>query len=96
MSIEFNPLLYAPETEFEIDGEEDGSFIISVPIGESVDGSRVVSVDCRLTPLPEAPFGEFEFSFDISVIALDDGELPFSTQDRFEALELIPRNRAHM
>lgn len=73
--------------EMEFDGD---AVVVSVSIAESEDGSRIVSVDTRLSHAPEIGEGVYELSFEISVTSLDGSDLTFSTQDRSIAFGFIP------
>jgi hypothetical protein len=59
---QLKPLLFSPETEFAIDVDVDGAYIVSTAIAEFADGNRVVTVDCTLAPILDAPFGERQVS----------------------------------
>lgn len=87
---QFKPLLFSPETEFTIDTDVDGGYILSTALAESGDSNCIVTLDCTLAQIMNAPFGTFEFAFAISESFNDDGELGFSTQDREIAKALIP------
>jgi hypothetical protein len=72
--------------------DDDGDKVVSMPIAESHDGNRVVSVDCRFG-LGCDDVGDFwEFSFEITVISWNDDYLPVSTMDRDIAANYIPAN----
>lgn len=65
----------------EVQSDDDGFTVITPFI---VDGSRVVSLDCRLENMPDHGPSMFEFSFGFTIDDWDGGELTHSTQDRFE------------
>jgi len=69
--------------------DDAGTKLISVDI--ATDDSRIVSVVSQLAPFVLGGGEEaWEFSFEIAVYSLDDGELPFQTQDREIAVNYIP------
>lgn len=79
-----------------IDVETDGGTSSTlVPIAHCRETDRVVSVECMLS-YTENPFRRpscrwfHEFSFSISCAALNEDELPFSTQERDIARAYIP------
>lgn len=95
----FHSLLTEPCSDFEVESDDEG-FLIAIPIAESDDGMRVVSLDCRMDVIDGFNgfhVRTFEFSFSVTCVSFDDSELRFTTQDRAIAQEFIPSSsRPHI
>jgi hypothetical protein len=69
----------------DVDVEADGDgFVVTVPACESDDGGTLVTLDCRLDPMPLHGPGTYEFSYNFTVVEFDGGALAYQTQDREE------------
>jgi hypothetical protein len=66
----------------------ESGYVVSVLLAKDEETSRHVFVDAKLVYVHSAQF--WEFSFTISVIALDEDFEPFATQDREMAAPYIP------
>jgi len=81
--------MLSPAEEFVSSIDDEGTITLSAAIAVSDNQARVVTVDTSLSLIGLEP-QTYEFSFSITVTALDDGELPFATQDRTIARPFIP------
>lgn len=78
-----NLLLNCVPENFDIDRDGDG-FCITVPALEGVDGFRYVTLDVRLDHYPSEFPDAFEFSFGFTIADLDDCDVSYFTQDRYQ------------
>lgn len=86
----FHPLLHeTAKGTIEVFQGADLVLTNSLPIAISSDDMRVVTLDCSLAPLNDVA-RTWEFSFAVTCTALDESELPFTTQDRTIAAFYIP------
>lgn len=67
----------------DVDSDEDG-FVVTVPVLEGVGGHKIMTLDVRLSPMPSMGADTFEFTYGFTITDLDEAELSYFTQDRYE------------
>src|SRR5271155_4767679 len=85
----FYSILQKPPYDMRVD--DDGAGCASVIVAVASDDNRIVSVVCELAET-DGICDEtcWEFSFSISIFALDDSIEPLTTQDRHIAANYLP------